>query len=98
MCFSPWSGERLGHAEVTFIHAVLLKPSDRPAGVGVKLAFLLGQDLVKHLIDEGERRPNRHRLAVRFDHLGVAAEDRHARTDGRLSQINRRDTSGLQGS
>ena len=35
-------------------------------------------------------------LALGVEHLGVAGVDRHARADGRLRQVNRRDVATLQ--
>ena len=38
----------------------------------------------------------RERLALGVEHLGVAGVDRHARADGRLRQVHRRDVAALQ--
>ena len=38
-------------AEGTVVHAELLEPGQRPAGIAVELPFLLGQHFVKGLID-----------------------------------------------
>ena len=38
-------GKRLGHAVLAFGEAELLEPRQRPAAVGVEVAFLLGQRL-----------------------------------------------------
>ena len=74
----------------------LLEPRHRPAGVGVEIAFLLGQRLVEGLVDERQRLAHRERLARGVEHLGVAGVDRHARADGRLRQVHRRDVAALE--
>ena len=38
----------------------------------------------------------RERLALGVEHLGVAGIDRHARPDGRLGQVHRRDVAALK--
>ena len=38
----------------------------------------------------------RERLALGVEHLGVAGVDRHARADGRLRQVDRRDVAALE--
>ncbi len=38
----------------------------------------------------------RERLALGVEHLGVAGVDRHARADGRLRQVHRRDVAALE--
>ena len=76
--------------------ARLLEPRQRPAAVGVEVAFLLGQRLVEGLVDERQRLAHRERLALGVEHLGVAGVDRHAGADGRLRQIHRRDVAALQ--
>ena len=89
-------GERLGHAVLALGEARLLEPGQRPAAVGVEVAFLLGQRLVEGLVDERQRLAHRERLAFGVEHLGVAGVDRHARADGRLRQVHRRDVAALE--
>ena len=89
-------GERLGHAVLAFGEARLLEPRQRPAAVGVEVALLLGERLVEGLVDERQRLAHRERLALGVEHLGVAGVDRHARADGRLRQVHRRDVAALQ--
>ena len=38
----------------------------------------------------------RERFALGVEHLGVASIDRHARADGRLREVHRRDVAALQ--
>ena len=89
-------GERLGHAVLALGEARLLEPGQRPAAVGVEVALLLGQRLVEGLVDERQRLAHGERLALGVEHLGVAGVDRHARADGRLRQVHRRDVAALQ--
>src|SRR5438045_2815277 len=44
--------ERLGDAEGFLLHSKLIEPSESPARVGVKIAFLFSQYFVKNLVDE----------------------------------------------
>ena len=74
----------------------MLEPRQRPAAVGVEVAFLLGQRLIESLVDERQRLAHGERLALGVEHLGVAGIDRHARADGRLRQIHRRDVAALK--
>ena len=74
----------------------LLEPGQRPAGVGVEVAFLLGQRLVEGLVDQRQRLAHGERLALGVEHLGVAGIDRHAGADGGLRQVHRRDVAALQ--
>ena len=48
------------------------------------------------MIDERERLPHRECAAIGVEHLGVARVDRHARTDGRLREIDGRDVAALE--
>ena len=89
-------GELLGDAVIALGKADLLEPGQRPAGIGVEIAFLLGQRLVEGLVDQGQRGAHRDRLALGVEHLGVAGIDRHAGADGRLRQVHRGDVAGLQ--
>ena len=89
-------GQRLGHAVLALGEAGLLEPRQRPAAVGVEVALLLGQRFVEGLVDERKRLAHRERLALGVEHLRVAGVDRHARTDGRLRQVHRRDVAALQ--
>ena len=89
-------GERLGHTVLALGEPVLLEPGQRPAAVGVEVALLLGQRLVEGLVDERQRLAHRERLALGVEHLGVAGVDRHARADGRLRQVHRRDVAALE--
>jgi hypothetical protein len=41
LCFA----EQLGFAEVTFCETILIKPGDRPTGVGVEFVFVCGKNL-----------------------------------------------------
>ena len=86
----------LGHAVLALGEARLLEPGQRPAAVGVEVALLLGQRLVEGLVDERQRLAHGERLALGVEHLGVAGVDRHARADGRLRQVHRRDVAALQ--
>ena len=88
--------QRLGHAVLTLSEARLLEPRQRPAAVRVEVALLLGQRLVERLVDERQRLTHRNRLALGVEHLRVAGVDRHARADGRLRKIHRRDIAALQ--
>ena len=47
------------------MQADFLEPCDGPASIGIELAFLLSDDLIKHLIDEHEGRAHRHRQSRR---------------------------------
>ena len=86
----------LGHAVLALGEARLLEPGQRPAAVGVEVALLLGQRLVEGLVDERQRLAHGERLALGVEHLGVAGVDRHARADGRLREVHRRDVAALQ--
>ena len=86
----------LGHAVLALGEARLLEPSERPAAVGVEVALLLGQRLVEGLVDERQRLAHRERLALGVEHLGVAGVDRHARADGGLREVHRRDVAALE--
>ena len=86
----------LGHAVLALGEARLLEPGQRPAGVGVEVALLLGQRLVEGLVDERQRLAHGERLALGVEHLGVAGVDRHARADGRLREVHRRDVAALE--
>ena len=77
--------------------AELLEPGDRPAGVGVELVLLLGEDLGEDLVDEPERGPDAHRRAVGLQDLRVPAEDRHPGADRCLGEVDRRDVAVLEG-
>ena len=89
-------GELFGHAVLALGEARLLEPGERPAAVGVEVALLLGQRLVEGLVDERQRLAHGERLALGVEHLGVAGVDRHARADGRLREVHRRDVAALQ--
>src|SRR5205823_44299 len=89
-------GERLSDTVRPFLHAILFEPRDSPACIGVVLALLLGQHLVKRLIDELERSAYAHRGAIRFKHLAVAREDGHTRANGGLCEVNRSDVAALE--
>ena len=82
--------------EIAFGKTNLIEPGQRPAGVGVEIALLLGQRLVEGLVDQRQRGAHRNRLAFGVEHLGVAGIDRHAGADGGLREVNRRDVAGLQ--
>ena len=75
---------------------MLLEPCDRPAAVGVEVAFLLGEHFVEYLVNERQRLAHGQGLAGRVEHLRVAGVYRHAGADGSLSQVDRRDVAGLQ--
>ena len=75
---------------------MLLEPSDRPAAVGVKIAFLLGEHLVENLVDERQRLAYGEGLASRVEHPRVAGVYRHAGADGGLGEVDRRDVARLQ--
>jgi hypothetical protein len=68
-----------------------------PSGVGIEVAFLLGQGFVEGLVDERQRLAHAERLALGVEHLGIAGIDRHAGADGRLGQVHRRDVAALAG-
>ena len=89
-------GKLFGHAVIALGKADLLEPGQRPAGVGVEVAFLLGQRFVEGLVDQRQRGAHGERLAFGVEHLGVAGIDRHAGADGGLRQVHRRDVAGLQ--
>ena len=89
-------GEGLGHAVLALVETGLLEPRHRPARVGVEVAFLLSQRLVEGLVDERQRVAHRERLARGVEHFAVARVDRHARPDGRLRQVHRRDVAALE--
>jgi hypothetical protein len=89
-------GELLGDAVLALGKARLLEPGERPAAVGVEVAFLLGQRLVEGLVDQRQRLAHAERLALGVEHLGIAGIDRHAGADGRLRQVHRRDVAALQ--
>ena len=89
-------GELFGHAVLALGEARLLEPGQRPAAVGVEVALLFGQRLVERLVDERQRLAHGERLALRVEHLGVARVDRHARADGRLREVDRRDVAALK--
>ena len=89
-------GQLLGDAVFALGKTDLLEPGQRPAAVGVEVAFLLGQRLVQRLVDQRQRLAHRKRLAFGVEHFAVAGIDRHARADGRLRQVHRRDVAGLQ--
>ena len=89
-------GELFGDAVIALGKAGLLEPGERPAGVGVEVAFLLGQRLVERLVDERQRGAYRQRLAFGIEHLGIAGIDRHAGANGGLRQVHWRDVAGLQ--
>ena len=89
-------GERLGVAEGALLETELLEPGQRPAGIRVVLAFLLGQVGVERLVDERERGAHVHGGAVGFQHVAVAGVDRHAGADAGLGQVHRRDVAALQ--
>ena len=89
-------GELFGDTVIALGKADLLEPGQRPAGVGVEVAFLLGQRLVEGLVDQRQRGAHRERLAFGVEHLGVAGIDRHAGADGGLRQVHRGDVAGLQ--
>lgn len=88
--------ERFGVAERTFFEGELLVPGQRPAGVGVEFAFLLGQVLVEGLVEQGQSGADGYGRAVRFQHPAVTGEDGHARPDAGLGQIHRGDVAFLQ--
>jgi hypothetical protein len=48
------------------------------------------------LVDERQRLAHAERLALGIEHLGEASVDRHARADGRLREVHRRDVASLQ--
>src|SRR5262249_16733388 len=89
-------GELLGTTEVTIREAVLFEPGDGPAAVGVEVALLLGQRLVEGLVHQRERIAHGERLALGVEHLRVTGGDRHARTNGRLRKVHRRDVAALE--
>jgi len=89
-------GKRLGYAVLALGETRLLKPRQRPATVGVEVAFLLGQCFVEGLIDERESFADREGLALGVEYLGVAGVNFHAWTDGSLGQIHRRDVAALE--
>ena len=74
----------------------MFKPRKRPAAVGVEVAFLLCQNFVEGLVDEGKSVPDRERLAPGIKHLGVAGEHGHARADGRLGEVDGGDVAPLE--
>ena len=74
----------------------MLEPRQRPAAIGVEIALLLGQRLIERLVDQRQRLAHRERFALGVEHLGVARVDRHARPDGRLRQVHRRDVAALE--
>ena len=78
------------------VKPILLEPRQRPAAVGIEVAFLLGQRLVERLVDERQRLAHRERLALGVEHLRVAGIDRHAGADSRLRQIHRRDIAACR--
>ena len=88
--------ERLGDAVFTFGEAELLEPGQRPTAVGVEIAFLFGQASSSVCIDQCQRLAHRNGLAFGVEHLGVARVDGHARTDGGLREIDRRDVACLE--
>ena len=45
-------GQGFGDAVFALVEALLLEPRQGPAAVGVKVAFLLGEHFVEHLVDE----------------------------------------------
>jgi hypothetical protein len=61
-------GQSFGHAVLRTCKAVLLEPGQRPAGVGVEVALLLGKHLVQGLVDQRERIAYRDNFALSIEH------------------------------
>ena len=72
--------------------AILLEPGERPAAVGVEVALLFGQSFVEGLVDSASA-SRTESACLGVEHLGVAGIDRHARADGGLRQVHRRDVA-----
>ena len=88
--------ESFGDAVLALGEDVLLEPCQRPAAVGVEVAFLLGQRLVEGCVDQRQRIAHRDGLALGVEHAGITRIDTHAGADGGLRQVHRRDVAGLK--
>ncbi len=83
------------HAELALVEAELFKPVDAEARSGIYIALGFGKIGVKLLVDELQRRADRQRRTVGFEHPTVTAVHRHTRPDGRLRQVHRGDAARL---
>jgi hypothetical protein len=88
--------QRFGHAVFAFVEGVLLEPSQRPAAVGVEISFLFGQRFIKRCVDQRQRLAHGDGLALGVEDFGVAGVNAHARANGGLRQIHRRDVARLE--
>ena len=72
------------------------KPGHPPTGIGIEISFLLGQNFVKRLVDQGEGLPHAQRIALDIDYLCVTGVYGHSRADSRLCQVYRGNVAALQ--
>src|SRR6516162_2420918 len=75
---------------------MLLKPLHTEPCVGGDVAFKLRELLIEDLIDKRESRSHPHRSAVWLVDASVSREDRHARADGCLPQVDWGDLTLLE--
>ena len=67
-----------------------------PSGCRRRSRSPVGPAFIESLVDQDQRFAHREGLARSVQHLGVAGVDRHARADGGLRQIDRRDVALAQ--
>jgi hypothetical protein len=90
-------GEGFGLAVGAVGVLVLLEPGDRPPGIAIKLAFLLGLEFVEDLVDQLQGGADAHGGAVGFEDGGVFGKNGHAGADAGLGQVYGGDVALLQG-
>ena len=86
----------LGLAELARRPCRAARTKRSPTRVGVELALLLGEHLVERLVDEASAVRTGIGEPSASSDLRVAREDRHARADGGLRQVDRRDVAVLK--
>ena len=74
----------------------LPEPLEAEPGVGVEVALLLRQHLVKRVVDQRQGGADGHVCPIGLDDLRIAREDGHSGTDRRLGQVDGGDGSLLQ--
>jgi len=89
--------ERFRAAVLAFGETVLFEPDQCPAGFSVEIALLFGKDFIQDFVDERERLADGDRPAFGVEDLRVARVHGHARANGGLRQIDKKNIAAFAG-